>query len=134
MTLKVTYEDVAWLSRGPEVDPAEFELERPFLEAFVETSRAEGLLPERVVDVLSATAYPDDSVYRHGRRQGSVKLFASIDLAIEADGEDDLPAIDALTPLLTKLVDAMDTELSLEGIWEYLGHEPLDEVEPGPDF
>lgn len=123
----VTFEDVAFSSRGPEDDPIELSLSEHELRGFNEVRISEGEFPSGVLGVTRCYATPDTSVFEHGRDGGYAKLFASIDLLVEADSLEDARGMNPPARLLAEMVDMLDEHLELEGSWEIVGTARRDE-------
>ncbi len=127
----VRFFDVAFLSDDTK-DEIVLEMGEHECRGFSEVRAAEGEFPKGVLAVRRVHASPDDSVYRHGRDDGDVKLDVTVELEVEAEDEDQANRIGPPVRLLTELVDLLPrgSELGLEGSWEIEEVEPVGELAP----
>lgn len=100
------------------------ELHEEFIVGFNEISLAEGNFPTGVLEVIKASISPDDS----NHEDGEWKVFANITLRMEVSEEQDPHQIEAPERLLATLVDSLNIKVDLDGEWEVLDIDPIEQA------
>lgn len=123
MLYRLTFDNVAFSKAAAIWDPIELEAEIDDIEAFNQARAGDATWPAAVLAVTKVTANPDNSVYSHGRRDGVVKLFASVEVLVDAESEGAAAALTLNNDWLSKAVALMGHELDLEETWDLLDYE-----------
>lgn len=125
MLYRLTFDNVAFSSAPPAADPIELEADLDRMEVFNESRPGAKDWPEAIVAVTAVTASPDDSVYRHGRRDGVAKLFVSVEVLIDVENEKAVEALAVNGEWLKTAAGILEHEhnLDFEETWDLLDYE-----------
>lgn len=123
MLYRLTFDNVGFSNAPASQDPIELEAAIDTIEAFNNSRAGDTAWPAAVLAVTKVTANPDDSVYTHGRRDGVVKLFASVEVLVDAETEGAAAALTLNNDWLSKAVALLSHELDLEETWDLLDYE-----------
>lgn len=89
------------------------ELTESFCGGYNDQSIKEGLFPPGIIGVVSARISEDDA-----QGDSDIKVFVSVTLTIQAGDKEAAESFEPPVDLLTKLSDAMSSDVDLDGEWE----------------